>query len=100
MGLAFSHPPKKKSSKGWRACLLGVGFAVALIAPASVARANEEQELEAAKARMATGNYAEAEERLRRMVDPNGEPCPPTPEPTDHGCQVKDRVLLAKAREY
>jgi tetratricopeptide (TPR) repeat protein len=69
---------------------------------APAALAGEEQELEAAKTRMTSGKYDEAEARLRRMVgyEPGVEVCPQTPETTEHGCRLTDPELLQKARGY
>jgi Flp pilus assembly protein TadD len=73
---------------------------VALSAGAREARADQAAELEAIKTRMQSGNYEEAERRLRRMLDPSSPPCPTTPDTTELGCQVTDPEILQKARGY
>ena len=80
--------------------LLAAACSVVAIAVASTAFAGEEQELEAARTRLASGKYEEAEARLSRMVDPKVEVCPSTPELTPAGCQITDPEMLQKARGY
>jgi len=72
----------------------------ALALPASPAFAGDEQELEAAKSRLANGNADSAEERLRIMVAPTGDPCPTTPDLTDKGCRITNPEMLQAARGY
>jgi hypothetical protein len=72
----------------------------ALAALPSVAFAGESEELEAAKSRVATGSYGEAEQRLLRMLDKSVEPCGKSADLTPTGCRVTDPEIVQKARSY
>ncbi len=66
----------------------------------SIARAAEEQELEAARTRIGAGAYEEAEPRLRRLLDPKGDACPTAVDLTPEGCRLADPENIQQARGY
>lgn len=65
-----------------------------------MARAAEEQELEAARTRIGAGAYEDAEPRLRRMLDPKGDGCPTAVDLTPDGCRLADPENIQQARGY
>jgi hypothetical protein len=72
-------------------------LAIACLSP-GVAFAGEGEELEAARSRVTSGNYQEAEDRLRTMLDGNAPTCPTTADLTAKGCRLTDIELVQKAR--
>lgn len=67
---------------------------------ASVARASGDQELDVARTRLEAGQYAEAVERFRRLLDPTADKCPEGPALTPSGCRLVEPELALAARGY
>lgn len=76
-----------------------VAFAVTF-GVAYPAFADEEQEFQAAKARLDAGQGTEAASRLGRLLDPSAPACPSTPALTANGCRVQDPEIAFRARGY
>ncbi len=67
---------------------------------AAPARAGEDEELQAAVARVEAAKYKEASERFERLLDPKSATCPNGPELTPDGCRLTNAELKKRAREH
>lgn len=88
-------PSSRSLRHGLAACVV----ALACGGP-STAFAAEEQELEAARTRIGSGAYEEAEPRLQRLLDAKAEACPATVDLTPNGCRLVDPENIQQARGY
>jgi tetratricopeptide (TPR) repeat protein len=79
---------------------LVAAVAVATWACPSAARAGDDEELNAAVARVEAAKYKEAAERFERLLDPRAPACPSGPEVTADGCQLTNPELKKRAREH
>jgi len=81
---------------------LGVAAAcvISMLAWSGDARAGDDEELQAAVARVEAAKYEEAARRFEQLLDPKGAPCPSGPELTPTGCQITNPELKIRAREH
>lgn len=68
-----------------------------LLAPA-VARAGDDEEVQAATTRVEAAKYPEAIQRFETLLDPRAAPCPQGPELTPGGCRLTNPELIVAAR--
>lgn len=64
----------------------------------SVARAGDDEEVQAATTRVEAAKYPEAIARFQTLLDPEAEPCPQGPDLTPSGCRLTNPELIVAAR--
>lgn len=68
------------------------------VAPA--AWAGDAEELEHARGQIDAGQYQEAADRFKRLLDPKGAPCPTIAQVSTDGCRLTDPATIPRAHSY